>query len=480
METTPGPTAEPDVKQQARQEVSLDAVSRFINEQKKINTTKATNRDIKTVSDWLLREKSESRNIQNIEPKELDELLSQFFVFVRKRDGTEYQPSSLTSMLHGIDRHLRDCKYTFEGKRIDIMTSVYFEDTRKALQSKRTHLKSLGLGNRPNRSQAIDESEEKIMWERGVLGVSTPFAILFTLWYHLTLLMGLRGRDEHRKIQFGDITVNKNALGVDFLQFKERTSKTRDGSVKDDSRETVPKIFCSCASAGKEKCIVEIFRSFIQRRPSDYQKESDPFYIQFKTNEQISRSGTSIWFKREPLGVCSLSRFLPKACKLAGIAERGNHGVRATTVQRLRKAAVPDDKIIQITGHRSVRTLEVYDTNKLRDSEHQRCQQILQNNPVTSMSALLVQPVSTFPVPPVSSTAASLNPLMALTPPVTTAVEEHTANSSTAVNSQSLNLNMPMQANLSLPTSLFAGATFANCSLHIHMHNSSRDDTAEQ
>ena len=88
--------------------------------------------------------------------------------------------------------------------------------------------------------------------------------------------------------------------------------------------------------------------------------------------------------------------------------------------------------------------------------------------------------MSALPVPTLSSTAASLDPVMALTPPVTTSVQEHTPNGSTAVTSQNLNLNMLMQANLSLTTSLFAGASFANCNLHIHMHNCSHDEAPKE
>jgi hypothetical protein len=51
----------------------------------------------------FLNEKEENREIQNIPPEELNELLSQFVYSVRKSDGTEYEPSSL--------RILQQCHY---------------------------------------------------------------------------------------------------------------------------------------------------------------------------------------------------------------------------------------------------------------------------------------------------------------------------------------------------------------------------------
>ena len=74
---------------------------------------------------------------------------------------------------------------------------------------------------------------------------------------------------------------------------------------------------------------------------------------------------------------------------MAGIPHRGNHGVWATMVQHLQAAKVPDDKIIQVTGHRSVRTLSVYDMESLQSHEHQEMQSILQRGkPCTAVVPL--------------------------------------------------------------------------------------------
>ena len=73
----------------------------------------------------------------------------------------------------------------------------------------------------------IEEDEKELMWTRGMLGIGTPFSIIFTIWYYLTLFMGLRASDEHRKSTFRDLCLKTNTLGVEFLQLEERDSKTR-------------------------------------------------------------------------------------------------------------------------------------------------------------------------------------------------------------------------------------------------------------
>ena len=95
--------------------------------------------------------------------------------------------------MYSVDHHLCECKYTWQGKRVSVWEDHEFEDARNALNARRKQLKSMGLGNRPNRSVGVSVEEEAVLWEKGVLGCSTPFSIIFTIWYQFTLIMGLRG-----------------------------------------------------------------------------------------------------------------------------------------------------------------------------------------------------------------------------------------------------------------------------------------------
>ena len=42
------------------------------------------------------------------------------------------------------------------------------------------------------------------MFETGQLGDHSPEALIRTVWYFLTMHMGMRGRDELTKLKFGD------------------------------------------------------------------------------------------------------------------------------------------------------------------------------------------------------------------------------------------------------------------------------------
>ena len=75
-----------------------------------------------------MNEKTEERELSAITPGDLDRYLAEFIRSVRRKDGGEYEPSSLTSILASVElRH--------------IFSDRQFELTRRCLQSKQKELK---------------------------------------------------------------------------------------------------------------------------------------------------------------------------------------------------------------------------------------------------------------------------------------------------------------------------------------------------
>jgi len=67
------------------------------------------------------------------------------------------------------------------------MKDAEFEQARKALQSKQKDLKQKGKGNKPNASVALTEEEIKLLYDKELLGTSTPMALLNTIWFNNTI-----------------------------------------------------------------------------------------------------------------------------------------------------------------------------------------------------------------------------------------------------------------------------------------------------
>ena len=108
----------------------------------------------------------ESRAIENIPANELDLLLSKFFISVRKQDGAEYEPCTLSGFQRSFQRHLHE-----EGSLINILKDNEFSKSREVLAAKRKNRVRQGKGNRPNATRELTEAEEDALFENGQFGV---------------------------------------------------------------------------------------------------------------------------------------------------------------------------------------------------------------------------------------------------------------------------------------------------------------------
>ena len=80
----------------------MDNVESFIKGQGNKNTADKTRQDV-NVFKRFLQSKGEAREVYAIDPKTLDAYLGEFFIAVRKKDGTEFEPTTLCAYLLSID-----------------------------------------------------------------------------------------------------------------------------------------------------------------------------------------------------------------------------------------------------------------------------------------------------------------------------------------------------------------------------------------
>ena len=81
------------------------------------------------------------------------------------------------------------------------------------------------------------------------------------------------------------------------------------------------------------------------------------FYL--AVNHQRKDEGN--WFKKSPVGRNTIGQFMKQACNAAGVTGRKtNHSVRKTCVKRALDSGCPREYVAQLTGHRSVASLQNY------------------------------------------------------------------------------------------------------------------------
>ena len=281
----------------------------FVDQQKNKNTKRKTHSDLKTWYTWYAKH-GETRELKDIPPAELDRLLGHFFVTVRRKDGSLYEPDTLSSFQRSIDRHLtKDLHKTYS-----IIRDTQFAPSREKLKASRKFLKGKGKGNKLNAAEAVDIAEVEQLWQQGALGTSNPVTLQQTVWWLISTQMGTRGRDEHHKFKFGDFQFRKTSDGAEFIEFsRERGTKTRTGeterSTNADARVFKPKMWAT--PDRPERCPVRIFQQYIDRRPPEMCQDDSPFYLSINHKYKPGL----YWFKKVPLGIHMIDGMMKKLAK---------------------------------------------------------------------------------------------------------------------------------------------------------------------
>ena len=102
---------------------SQEELQKFVQEQKSENTVKKMSSDMKCFYRFLGEINKTNVQILDLPPEELDHLLGKFFnyKYVRKINGEEYEPSTLTGLQRSIQRFLSD-----SGSKMDILRDDEF------------------------------------------------------------------------------------------------------------------------------------------------------------------------------------------------------------------------------------------------------------------------------------------------------------------------------------------------------------------
>jgi integrase len=166
---------------------------------------------------------------------------------------------------------------------------------------------------------------------------------------------GFRARDESRKLRWGDVELqndpedNREML----VWLAERGTKTRSGQEQGHQRAFQPKLYAT----NFDRCIPVEFH-----RPVEMNKPDLPFYSAVKHN---CRANDQIWYEKSPLGKNEIGNFLSTAAKKANlqqgqVAKITNHSVRKTSISRLLDADIPENYVAQLSGHKSIDSLQSY------------------------------------------------------------------------------------------------------------------------
>ena len=118
-------------------------------------------------------------------------------------------------------------------------------------------------------------------------------------------------------------------------------------------------------STDDERCPVKMLRFYLCKRPV-HLRNSGPFYLGVKHNVAVD---DKVWFISSPMGknkISSIMKNMIKDTSINGTDRKiTNHSGRKTSVKKMKRAALPEDSIIKITGHNNTVGLRAYDEGDL-------------------------------------------------------------------------------------------------------------------
>ena len=155
----------------------------------------------------------------------LDLIITTYVKELKKRDGGEYEPGTITGVHCSIDHYLREAEY-----EVNIMHSPLFKSSHEMAEAKRRFLKSCRKWNAPNKAVALTEDEVEKIWSNGGFCNTDPDGLVSAIRFLLALNFGLRGSHECRQLTVGDLSLQQHVSGQSYLEMVERTTKTRCGA----------------------------------------------------------------------------------------------------------------------------------------------------------------------------------------------------------------------------------------------------------
>ena len=308
---------------------------------------------VKVWEEWCSYRRQTCRDtippLQCIVPSQLQHWLTRFVLEVRKKNGAEYSPDTLHHLCCGIMRFLR-----WNGwPSIDFFVDAEFMDFRSILDGEMKRLQAQGVGSKKKQAEPLTEQEEEILWEKGLLGDSTPQTLLDTIVFMNGFYFALRSGSEHRALRFvpPQIEVVEREGERPYLLYTEDISKNRPGGLK--GRRVKPKVVRQHANTDNpDRCFVRLFKLYTSPCPSDPPK--DAFYLK-------PLSKPTYWYSKQPLGHNKLAQTVGRLCKAAGIqGYKTSHSLRATNATRLYASGVDEQLVMERTGHRSVDGVRTY------------------------------------------------------------------------------------------------------------------------
>lgn len=316
----------------------------------------------KVTSTWVsaltayAEEKNKQIDFKTIKPEDLASLLEGFFVDARRKNGEPYKRNSLKSAAASINRHLLSVQ-----PEVNLFQHHAFKKSHQILDGVLKERKRQGEEAAVQHKEAVSPGDlEKLrLYFDDVDTTDDPCKLSMYVWYLVTTHFCLRGGEIQSKLSKSDLVFSspdgkeRITLATDFM------SKNHSGGLKGTSFSTIGCI--------EDDAQIATIKTYLERLNPNCDRLFQRANLR-KTGMSSTSSSSSVWYMNMPLSHNLLSVMMRKLSAAADLSQTyTNHCLRATSICLMKRAGLEDRKIMAVSGHKNVQSLEAYDRPTLAD-----------------------------------------------------------------------------------------------------------------
>ncbi|XP_067674645.1 serine-rich adhesin for platelets-like isoform X2 [Haliotis asinina] len=217
-----------------------------------------------------------------IMPENLDPLLAEFYLRLRKNGGREFMSSSLKQIQNCIGIYLSTNSYPY-----CIKSDSKFENSRRVMENKLKHLRSCEDAIFTMRPEDVDK-----LYEIGQLGTKSVDSLLNTLWLMNTVHFCIKRPKEHINLKWGEIKLGRenHQEYLEFVPSGKIVWKRHDNP---------------------QRCFVTLYKKYRSLRPATAQSSGSSFYLAITDKKD--------GFKHQKYGEYKMANIFKRMLSSAGL-----------------------------------------------------------------------------------------------------------------------------------------------------------------
>lgn len=278
----------------------------------------------------------------------LADTLKLFYPSARQQNGERYSKQALINLRSGLNRHL---SLPPHNKPWNLMHDKEFHLANKVFAGNLREQKALGLDNTRHKPPLPKAHIEQAFtnyfephWN------NDPKCLQLKVYFDLGYYMGRRAKEKLRELKKEHFRIEKTAEGREYIELiiNEATKKSQG----DDHNEQYDNAILT-EQPGSPRCPVASFKLYLEKLtdlPELFQQPNPCFK---KPNDR--------WYKRSPVGINQIGKFLSEISEYAGLSKRyTNHCIRSTTVHAMKKQDCTIPEMAFVLKHKSLESIKSY------------------------------------------------------------------------------------------------------------------------